>query len=118
MRRIRNLLIALMCCALSAPAMALDCSGTITTGGTAQTVFTSLVRGLLVVNNSANLMCMSWKGTPAATGPTNCAAGSYPLQPGSSTTMGGSFSRPPDIGINTLSIISSTTGDVFSCERQ
>lgn len=100
-------------------ARAADCSGTITSGGTAQTVFTSgNIRGLIVMNNSANLMCISWNGNAASIAGTNCAAGSWPLQPGASTSAGGSFANPANIVISTLSIISSTTGDRFSCERQ
>lgn len=101
-------------------AHAADCSGTITLGGTAQTVFSSSnVRKLVVMNNSANLMCISWKGTPAAIAGTNCEAGSYTLQPGAATIAGGSFfSDANGVTISTLSIISSGTGDRFSCERQ
>lgn len=117
MRFIRNLLIAALCL-LSLPAVAADCSGTITNGGTAQTIFTAVVRRIVVMNNSANLMCIAWNGATASIAGTNCAAGSYVLQPGSATAAGGSFVNPPDIGINGLSIISSTTGDRFSCERQ
>lgn len=100
-------------------ALAADCSGTITTGGTAQTIFTSgNVRGLLLMNNSANLMCISFNGSAATIAGTNCGAGSWVLQPGSATASGGSFSSPPDVKISTLSIISAATGDRFSCERQ
>ena len=101
-------------------AFATNCSGTITTGGTAQfiTSIGSNTRGLLLMNNSANLMCMSITGNAATISGTNCGAGSWPLQPGSSTTQGGSFSNPANITISALSIISSGTGDPFSCERQ
>lgn len=100
-------------------ALAADCSGTITTGGTAQTIFTSgNVRGLLLMNNSANLMCVAFNGAAATVAGTNCGAGSYVLQPGSATTAGGSFSNPVNIVISTASIISASTGDRFSCERQ
>ncbi len=101
-------------------ALAADCSGTITLGGTAQTVFTSgNVRKLMLMNNSANLMCISISGVSAAIAGTNCGSGSYTLQPGSATAAGGSFfvdANGP--AISTLSIISSTTADRFSCERQ
>lgn len=100
-------------------AMAADCSGTITTGGTAQTIWSSgNVRGVVLMNNSANLMCIAWNGTPATIAGINCGSGSYTLQPGSATVAGGSFTNPDNIKISTLSIISSTTGDRFSCERQ
>lgn len=114
-----RLLVVLL--SLLAPvAHAADCSGTITTGGTAQTVFTSgNVRMLAVMNNSANLMCISWNGAAATIAGTNCGAGSWTLQPGSSTLAGGSFyADSTGLKISTLSIISAGTGDRFSCERQ
>lgn len=118
MRMIRTLL-AMLLVAIAHPALALDCSGTITTGGTAQTIYTSgNVRYMMVINNSANLMCFSITGTAATIAGTNCGAGSYPLQPGSATAAGGSFTNPAGMNIPTISIISSGTGDRFSCERQ
>lgn len=101
-------------------AFASDCSGTIATGGTAQTVFTTgNVRKLMLMNNSANLMCMSISGVAATIAGTNCGSGSYTLQPGSSTAAGGSFYADANgPAISALSIISSGTGDRFSCERQ
>jgi hypothetical protein len=116
MKRIIALVAALL--AIAGPAKALDCSGTITTGGTAQTIFTAVVRNVIVMNNSANLMCVAFNGVTASIAGTNCAAGSYVLQPGSGTTAGGSFSNPANMGINQVSIISSSTGDRFSCDRQ
>src|SRR5882672_880292 len=100
-------------------ALAADCSGTITTGGTAQTIFTSgNVRGLMLMNNSANLMCVSFNGAAATIAGTNCGSGSWTLGPGTATAAGQSFSTPVNITISTASIISSGTGDRFSCERQ
>lgn len=115
---IRALCLLLM--AFSTPALALDCSGTIATGGTAQTIYTSgNVRGLMLMNNSANLMCVSFTGgSPATIAGTNCGAGSYTLQPGSATAAGGSFTNPVNINVATASIISAGAGDRFSCERQ
>lgn len=102
-----------------APARATDCSGTITTGGTAQVVYsTGNARIAMVMNNSANLMCMSITGTLPTIAGTNCGAGSYSLQPGSATAAGGSYVTPDGIKATYLGIISSTTGDRFSCERQ
>ena len=119
MRLIRTL-VALSLILLCSPAFALDCSGTITSGGTAQTIFSSnTTRRVMLMNNSANLMCVSFTGgSPASIAGTNCAAGSYMLQPGSTTLAGGSYTNPPDIAVNTVSIISSGTGDRYSCERQ
>jgi hypothetical protein len=103
----------------SGAAFGADCSGTITTGGTAQTIFTSgNVRGVILMNNSANLMCVAFNGTAATIAGTNCGTGSWVLQPGSGSTAGGSFTNPQNIAISTISIISGTTGDRFSCERQ
>lgn len=118
LRRIAAFILALV--AFSAPALATDCSGTITAGGTAQTIFTSgNVRRLMLANNAANLMCVSFSGVAATIAGTNCGSGSYVLQPGSATTAGGSFYTDGNgPAISTVSIISSTTGDRFSCERQ
>lgn len=101
-------------------AQASDCSGTITTGGTAQTIFQSgNVRKLMLMNNSANLMCIAISGLSATIAGTNCGSGSYTLQPGSSTAAGGSFYADVNgPAISILSIISSGTGDRYSCERQ
>jgi hypothetical protein len=105
---------------ISDAARAADCSGTITSGGTAQTIFTSgNVRKLMLMNNSANLMCVAFNGSAATIAGTNCGSGSYVLQPGSATAAGGSFYTDGNgPAISTASIISSTTGDRFSCERQ
>lgn len=104
-------------------ALASDCSGTITTGGTAQNVTVAgtttpigNVRGVLLMNNSANLMCISFNGAAATIAGTNCGSGSWVLQPGSATAAGGSFSKPENISISVVSIISSTTADRYSCE--
>ena len=118
--RLIKTLIALSLVLLGGPALALDCSGTIATGGAAQTIYSSnTTRRVMVMNNSANLMCISFTGgSPATIAGTNCAAGSYALQPGSGTLAGGSYVSPPDIAVNTLSIVSAGTGDRYSCERQ
>ena len=114
-----TLLAGLLWLGAAGAAFAADCSGTITTGNTAQTIFTSgNVRGVMLMNNSANLMCVSFNGTAATIAGTNCGSGSWVLQPGSSTTSGGSFTNPDNIKVSTVSIISSGTGDRFSCERQ
>ena len=117
MRFIAAVLASILWCGA---AFATDCSGTITTGGTAQFI-TSIggnVSGVMLMNNSANLMCVSFNGSAATIAGTNCGAGSYTLQPGSATAAGGSFTNPPNIKISVVSIISSGTGDRFSCERQ
>lgn len=105
---------------LAGPALATDCSGTITTGGTAQaiTAVNGNTRGLFVMNNSAEVMCIAWSGSAATVAGTNCGAGSYALSAGSATAAGGSMTLPTNIRINSLSIIAATTGSRFSCERQ
>lgn len=97
-----------------------DCSGTIATGGTAQTVanINASTKALMLMNNSANLMCVSFTGAVATIAGTNCGSGSWTLQPGSATAAGGSFLSPPNLNISVLSIISASTGDRYSCERQ
>ena len=115
MRIVAGLMAAILWCSA---AFATDCSGTITTGGTAQTVFTSSnVRVVTIMNNSANLMCIAFNGSAATIAGTNCGSGSWVLQPGSATAAGGSFFSDT-LKVSTLSIISAGTGDRFSCERQ
>lgn len=104
---------------LAGPALATDCSGTITTGGTAQTVFTSSnVRRVLLQNNSAVIMCFSINGTAPTLAGTNCGSGSFGLSAGTATVAGGLFSSQDGPVISDLRIISANTGDRFSCERQ
>jgi len=90
-----------------------DCSGTITSGGTAQNAFSAgaTKHGFFIANLSADPMWISFT-TTAAVGATQ----SYLLPTGSSTVAGGSFSAPPGFGMNTaLSVIAATTADKFSC---
>lgn len=90
-----------------------DCSGSITAGGTAQNAFAAgaTKRGFTIANLSTDLMWISFNGTAAAN-----TSGSYALNPGSSTTAGGSFITPVGFGMNTaLSVVAATTGDKFSC---
>lgn len=114
------ILAAIAFCLPAAPARATDCSGTITLGGTAQavTAINSNTRALLIMNNSAEIMCISWSGSVATIAGTNCGAGSYGLSAGSATAAGGSLTLSAGIKINSLSIIAATTGSRFSCERQ
>lgn len=101
-------------------AFATDCSGTIGLGGTAQLAFpvSTTPQVVMVQNNSANMMCISINGVPPTIAGTNCGAGSFALQPGSASAQGGSYVTPPGIGARYLSVITSTTGDRYSCERQ
>jgi hypothetical protein len=91
-----------------------DCSGTITTGGTAQTLLatSSTRRGFVIMNLSTDKLCFSFAGTAVCDG-----AGSYSLNPaitGATGAAGGSFVAPYGM-FNAVSIVGATTGDKFSC---
>ena len=96
-----------------------DCSGTITAGGTAQTLIAAsiTIHGFQVQNidssaGGGELIWFSLTGTAAA-----ATAGSYSLvPPAGTTTQGFSYSTPFGFGINhAVSIIAATTGHKFSC---
>jgi hypothetical protein len=90
-----------------------DCSGSISTGGTAQNAITAqtTLHGFQFMNLSTDPMWISFTGTAALT-----TAGSYFLVAASSTVPGGSYSTPPGFGTNhALSVIAATTSDKFSC---
>lgn len=91
-----------------------DCSGTITAGGTSQSLLTSSAtrRGFMVMNLSADKLCISWSGAASCD-----AAGSYSLNPGATGATGyagGSFVAPAALQ-NAVTIVGATTGDKFSC---
>jgi hypothetical protein len=95
-------------------AHAVDCSGTITAG--AKTVYTaSNAQGVMIANNSSNLMCISFTGT-AALGGVNCAQGSFPLNPGASTSLGGTLFMQ-QFAPTSMSIVSVGSADIYSCWR-
>lgn len=93
-----------------------DCSGTITTGGTAQNAFTanSGRHGFTIANiDTTEVLWISFTTTAAASG-----TGSYPLGPADATTFStlSSFTSPPGMGINTaLSVVGATTAHKFTC---
>ena len=93
-----------------------DCSGTITSGGTAQNAFTAqtTLHGFTIVNiDTTEPMWISFTTTAAAS-----AAGSYPLQAATATTFAspGSFTAPRGFGLNhALSVIATTTSHKFTC---
>lgn len=93
-----------------------DCSGTITSGGTAQNAFAaqSTLRGYVIMNlDTTEGMWISFTGTAAAS-----TAGSYFLGTASTISGGGSFSSPLGYGQNTaLSVVAATTAHKFSCTR-
>lgn len=93
-------------------ALAENCSGTTTTGS----VTTSMpsARGFTIMNRSANMICISFD-VAASMGATNCGAGSYALQPGSSTAAGGSYSSPDSFRPGFFNIISTAGSDAYSC---
>lgn len=97
-----------------------NCSGTITTGGTAQNAFTAqtTLHGFTLANidasaGSGEALWFSMTTTAAAT-----TAASYPLAPPAATSFSGygTFTTPPGLGTNVaLSVIAATTGHKFSC---
>lgn len=93
-----------------------NCSGTITTGGTAQNAFTAqtTLHGFTIVNiDTTEPLWISFTTTAAAT-----TVASYPLQAATATTFAspGSFTAPQGFGINTaLSVVAATTGHKWSC---
>jgi hypothetical protein len=99
-----------------------DCSGTITSGGTAQNAFaaTATIHGFTIANIDASAgsgepLWISFTGTAVA-----AATASYPLAAPTATTFAGlsSYSSPIGFGMNTaLSVIAATTGHKFSCTR-
>lgn len=93
-----------------------NCSGTITTGGTAQNavVASTTRRGLQIQNlDTTEGMWISFNGTAAAND-----AGSFFLSAATSSTSGGSYNTPIGFGFNTaLSVVAATTGHKFSCTQ-
>jgi len=98
---------------------ATDCSGTVTTGGTAQNAFTAqtTLHGFTIANVDAS----AGSGEPiwiSFTGTATAANGSYPLAPPTATTFAGlsSFTSPVGFGLNhAVSVLGATTGHKFSC---
>lgn len=97
-----------------------DCSGTITTGGTAQNAIaaSSAIHGFVIANidaasGSGEPVWMSLTGTATA-----ATAQSYPLPPPAVTTFAGnsSFTSPSGMATNhAVSVVAATTGHKFSC---
>ncbi len=115
MRKLLSAALAAVLFLAPVAASAADCSGT--TGAGATTIINGTnVRALEIMNNSTSLMCIAFNGAAAATGGVNCAQGSFPLQPGSATTAGGSYSKPEMQNVSFLSIVSAGgAGGIFSC---
>ena len=95
---------------------ATDCSGTVTSGGTAQNAFTAqtTLHGFTIVNiDTTEPLWISFTTTAVASG-----SGSYPLPAATATTFAGfgSFTSPPGFGLNhALSVIAATTSHKFTC---
>lgn len=93
-----------------------NCSGTVTTGGTAQNAFAAATNrhSFILVNiDTTEVLWFSFTGTAAAS-----ALGSFPLAPATATTFAGlsSFSAPIGMGVNTaLSVVAATTAHKFTC---
>lgn len=125
--KMRSLIAALWLC-VATPALAqqssqqnvtpTDCSGTITTGGTAQNAHSAsfTLRGMTLANiDTSEVLWYSITGTAAAGG-----LGSFPLAPATATTFVGlaTFTTPFGLGYNTaLSVVAATTAHKFSCTR-
>lgn len=94
----------------------IDCSGTITTGGTAQNAFAAnqFVNGFQVINlDTTEPLWISFTGVAVAG-----ATGSYPLPAATASTFVGAGSYYSMIGFNkALSVIAATTSHKFSCTR-
>jgi hypothetical protein len=92
-----------------------SCSGTITTGGTAQNVLSasSVIHGFIIANlDTTEMMWINFVGTAAAS-----TTDSFPLGPATATTFANlaSFTSPVGFGSNhAVSIIAATTGHKFS----
>lgn len=96
------------------------CSGTITTGGTAQSAITaqSTLHGFTIANVDASAgsgepLWISFTTTAAASG-----TDSWPLAAPTTTSFSGmgSYTTPPGFGLNhAVSVIAATTGHKFSC---
>ncbi len=93
-----------------------DCSGTITTGGTAQTIIPANtgVAGFMITNiDTAEPMWFRINGTAAGG-----TQGSYPLQAATATTFASPGSFYSAFGYNTaITVVAATTGHKFSCTR-
>lgn len=93
-----------------------DCSGFITTGGTAQNAFAASAtrHGFTILNfDTTEPLWISFTGTATAN-----TVGSYPIAAATSTTFAsaGSFTSPLGFGMNTaLSVVAATTGHKWSC---
>lgn len=96
-----------------------NCSGAITTGGTAQNAFTAqtTLHGFIIANidtgHNAEVLWTSFTTTAAP-----LTAASYPLPAPTATTFAGfgSFSSPAGFGTNVaVSIIGATSGHIYSC---
>lgn len=101
---------------LPANVTATDCSGTVSTGGTAVNAFAAqtTLHGFTILNDdTSEPLWISFTTTAAA-----ATAGSYPLAAATATTYAGanSFTSPPGFGTNhALSVVATTTGHKFSC---
>lgn len=117
-----RLLLAFSFCLVSAAAFAApeppwtvghDCSGTITSGGTAQVLnISGGAHGFQLMNLSTDAMAFS----EIVTNPATFTNKSWTLNPATATTAGGSYSTPSTyMPGNKIYVNAATTGDKFSC---
>ena len=96
-----------------------NCSGTITTGGTAQLLvqsngaaFPRVLHGYQIQNLSTDALAFSEFTTTPAT----MTNGSWTLNAATASTAGGSYNSPAGYSPSTpIFIIGATTGDKFTC---
>lgn len=95
---------------------ATDCSGTITTGGTAQVAIPTNtgVGGFQIINiDTSEPLWISITGTATA-----ATAGSFPLAAATVTTFANAGTYYSPIGFShAISIVATTTGHKFTCTR-
>jgi hypothetical protein len=93
-----------------------SCSGTITTGGTAQNALSAstVIHGFTIANlDTTEVMWINFVGTAAAS-----TTDSFPLAPATATTFANlpSYTTPVGFGSNhAVSVVAATTGHKFSC---
>ena len=92
----------------------INCSGTITSGGTAQLLLAA--NGARQFYQIQNLATEAIAFSEFTTTPAVLTNGSWTLSAGSATAAGGSYTSPPGyVPTSAIYIIGTTTGDKFTC---
>jgi len=97
-------------CNFGGPGTLADCSGTITTGGTSQSLIAAATttRHYLLIQNIGSAQIGLKEGTGASIG----VAGTLTIGPGGSLVFEGSF-----VPQNAFAIVGPTTGQSFTCKQ-